>query len=201
MTESAQSKPAKALLLRAGLMLTCLCIVSGHWAAETRAAGASEPSHLRLVDRLDRPSDGYCVDVLGVPGSMRPDLPLFVHNCKQRLTSDSAVTFGPKGQIRFSALDLCLTVAGVNSRALPGASVLLQACGQATAFFETAQLQRFTHADNGQLKLSGTELCLAAGATSGPTYSAADRWRAFFVEACGTAAPERSRWEFVVPPQ
>ncbi len=201
MAETVQSRPTKALLLRAALMLTCLCTFGGLWTADAMAAEASKPSHLRLVDRLDRPSDGYCVDVLGVPGSMRPDLPLFVHNCKQGLTSDSAVTFGADGQIRFPALDLCITVAGVNSRALPGAALLLRGCGEASAFFETAQLQRFTHTKDGRLKLAETDLCLVAGATSGPTYSAADRWRAFFVDACSTTDPERARWEFVVPPR
>ena len=37
--------------------------------------------HLRLLDRLDRPEDGYCIDILGTPGNLRIDVPLFAHNC------------------------------------------------------------------------------------------------------------------------
>ena len=40
--------------------------------------------HLRLLDRLDRPEDGYCVDILGTPGNLRVDVPLFTHNCKPK---------------------------------------------------------------------------------------------------------------------
>ena len=84
--------------------------------------------HLRLLDRLDRPADGYCVDVLGTPRNMRVDVPLFAHNCKTSLTGDSAVVFTSDGLIRFPAVDRCITVAGVNSVALPGASILLRTC-------------------------------------------------------------------------
>ena len=44
--------------------------------------------HLRLLDRLDRPEDGYCVDILGTPGNLRIDVPLFAHNCKPRLLNE-----------------------------------------------------------------------------------------------------------------
>ena len=43
---------------------------------------------LRLLDRLDRPQDGYCVDVLGVGLEARTDLPLFVHNCSSERYPD-----------------------------------------------------------------------------------------------------------------
>ena len=57
------------------------------------SASRASPTHLRLLDRLDRPEDGYCVDIIGTPQNMRIDLPLFAHNCKPLLTSDSAVVF------------------------------------------------------------------------------------------------------------
>lgn len=163
------------------------------------AAAAPVASHLRLVDRLDRPEDGYCIDILGTGDYLRLDLPLFAHNCKRGLTTDSAVVFEADGSIRFPAVDRCITVAGVNSLALPGASVLLRGCGEASAFFETAELQRFElHAD-GRLTLKSTGLCLAVGAESAVTYSSFDRWRALFVENCERVPAARSRWEFVVP--
>jgi len=160
---------------------------------------ASEPTHLRLIDRLDRPSDGYCFDVHGTPGNLRTDLPLFAHNCKPRLTIDSAVVYNSAGNIEFIELGLCATVAGVNSRALPGASVLLRKCGESTAFFETAPLQKFIlHAD-GKLELEASGLCLAVGSRSATTYSSNDRWRALFVDDCATVDAMLSRWEFVDP--
>lgn len=155
--------------------------------------------HLRLLDRLDRPDDGYCVDVLGTPRNMRVDVPLFAHNCKPSLTDDSAVVFTSDGFIRFPAVDRCITVAGVNSVALPGASILLRRCNESMPYFETSELQRFTLRDNGRLAIRGSELCLTVGPRSASTYSRSDRWRTLFVDDCNTAEPARSRWEFVLP--
>lgn len=166
------------------------------------AAMAAEPvgpAHLRLVDRLDRPVDGYCFDIPGTVRSMRVDVPLFAHNCKPSLTGDSAIVFEADGRLRFPAVDRCVTVAGINSGALPGASILLRGCGESTAFFETSALQRFVHRDDGRLILAGSDLCLAVGSRSGVTYSAADRWRTLFAADCASVAPARSRWEFVDP--
>ena len=162
------------------------------------AVGAADSAHLRLIDTLDRPGDGYCLDVPGTPGYLRTDLPLFAHNCKPRLTSDSAVVF-ESGLIRFIELDLCVTVAGINSQALPGAAVLLRQCGENTAFMEAAKLQRFQLSQDGFLELDGTGLCLAVGPRSAATYSVADRWRPLFVDDCETVEPTRVRWMFNVP--
>ena len=101
----------------------------------TSLASSILPHHLRLLDRLDRPEDGYCVDILGAPGNLRTDVPLFAHNCKLSLTVDSAVVFTDDGLIKFPAVNRCLTVAGVNSSALPGASILLRKCNETLPFF------------------------------------------------------------------
>nr|ADI21952.1 hypothetical protein [uncultured nuHF2 cluster bacterium HF0130_29D04] len=163
----------------------------------------SEPKssmfHLRLLDRLDRPEDGYCIDILGTPGNLRVELPLFAHNCKTTLTADSSVIFTSDGLIKFPAVDLCVTVAGVNSNALPGASTLLRKCSESKPFFETFRLQRFTHRKDGRISMSGSELCLAVGRESAATYSPSHRWRALFVEDCSVAEASLSQWEFVVP--
>ena len=163
------------------------------------SASPASPAHLRLLDRLDRPEDGYCVDVLGTSRNMRTDLPLFAHNCKRSLTGDSAVVFTSDGLIKFPAVNRCITVAGVNSAALPGASVLLRKCNESMPFFETSRLQRFIHRGDGSLAIAGSELCLTVGHQSAATYSPTDRWRTLFVEDCATANSARSRWEFVVP--
>ena len=35
------------------------------------------PGHLRLVDNLDRPEDGYCLDILGSGQYIRFDMPFW----------------------------------------------------------------------------------------------------------------------------
>jgi len=162
------------------------------------AASSASPVHLRLVDRLDRPKDGYCLDIPGTSPNLRVDLPLFAHNCKLSLTSDSAVVF-TDGFIRFPGVDRCITVVGVNSRSLPGASIRLGVCNAKTPYLDLSRLQRFTHHDDGRLTLAGSELCLTVGSQSAATFSPYDRWRTLFVDDCATAKPARSRWEFVVP--
>lgn len=159
---------------------------------------ANESTHLRLVDPLDRPQDGYCIDVVGTPGYLRTDLPLFAHNCKRGLTIDSAVVFEQNGFIRFAELDLCMTVAGINSVALPGSAVVLHQCGIDSAFFETTALQTFTLKDDGRLMLSQSNLCLAVGPLSATTYSATDKWRPLFVANCSDVNHAFSRWMFTL---
>lgn len=153
--------------------------------------------HVRLQDRLDRPDDGYCFDILGTSRSLRVDLPLFAHNCKGGPTADSAVIYTSDGQLVFPAAEVCVTAFGVNSTVLSGTPVLLRPCGERTAFFETSGLQSFDHTDNGQLKLRGSELCLAVGKESSTTYSPADRWRALSLESCKESELSHSAWELV----
>ena len=156
--------------------------------------------HLRLQDRLDRPKDGYCLDVMGWGRNFGVNVPVFAHNCKPGLTADSAVVFDPDGSIRFPYVGLCITVAGVNSYPLPGASILLRQCGVEAPFVGGPKLQRFNLHKDGRLELRGSGLCLSVGHRSERTYSPADRWRALFVEDCAKAEPRLSRWEFVIPP-
>jgi hypothetical protein len=165
----------------------------------TIAQAQAEAYHLRLLDRLDRPQDGYCFDILGTPGKLRLDLPLFAHNCKPRLTVDSAVVLDAQGRILFTEPNVCVTVAGVNGRALPGTSIILRSCDERSSFFQSQPLQRFDLHDDGRLELQGTGLCVSVGDRSDTTYSTADRWRPLFVADCRTASPDLSRWTLVKP--
>ncbi|WP_428356696.1 hypothetical protein [Methyloprofundus sp.] len=153
--------------------------------------------HVRLKDRLDRPDDGYCFDILGTGETLRVDLPLFVHNCKPFATPDSAIIFTTKHQLVFPAADVCVTAFGVNNTVLPGTSVLLRPCDERSAFYQAADLQKFDHEANGQLKLHGFDLCLAVGDESSSTYSPHDRWRVLSLETCSSAIPSHSVWEMV----
>lgn len=183
------------LVLAAGLIFYGGQII-GSGLAWSAAKGSKV--HLRLVDRLDRPEDGYCLDIPGAPPNLLIRVPLFVHNCNPSLKSDNTVMFTAEGYIRFPAVDRCVTAAGVKV-SLPGASIMLGKCNPPNPVIDVSKRQRFTHHKNGTLALTGTNLCLAVGDRSAPTLSPVHRWRTLFVVDCTTANSARSRWEFVVP--
>lgn len=158
------------------------------------------PGHLKLIDPLDRPEDGYCLDIVGSGPYIRFDLPMTAHNCKPGLYADEAVVLESNGYIRFPAYNKCATAAGLNGRALPGAALVVRECGERSPFLEAEALQRFELKGNGQVELAKTGLCLTAGPESATTFSDEHRWRALYLESCTTADPSRSRWHFIVPP-
>lgn len=156
---------------------------------------------LRLVNDLDRPQDGYCLDVVGSGQHIRFDLPLIAHNCKPGLYADEAVILEPNGYIRFPAYDKCVTVAGLNSRALSGAALVARDCGENSPFLNAEKLQKFQLRDNGKVELAGSGLCLTVSYESDTTFSPDHRWRPLYVESCTAAEPARSEWKFVIPKQ
>ena len=153
--------------------------------------------HLKLKNSLDRPEDGYCLDVVGSGQYIRFDMPLNAHNCKTGLYADEAVIMESDGTIRFPAYNKCATVSGLNGRALPGTSVIPAGCGENSPFLNTKGLQSFTQHKDGKLELSGTGLCLTVGKESDSTFSPDHRWRPLFVEKCEDVVPARSQWKFV----
>ena len=172
------------------VLIVTLTALSSH-------TSANDLNHVRLKDRLDRPEDGYCLDILGTGSNLLLDVPLFAHNCKIGPTTDSAVIFTDDGQLVFPAASVCVTAFGVNNTVLPGTSVLLRPCDFSTAFFDTANLQKFDYLVNGQLQLRGYGLCLTVGEQSSPTYSPADRWRVLSLQTCSRIALSYSSWEMV----
>ena len=180
-----------SLLLLRRYLLAILVIVA------TASSASTEFVHVRLKDRLDRPNDGYCLDILGTGQNLRLDLPLFAHNCKSGATPDSTVVFTNLGQLVFPEPAVCVTAFGVNNTVLSGTSILLRPCDQRISFFESADLQKFEHLDNGQLKLTDSELCLAVGEESSVTYSQQDRWRVLSLERCTDTKLSHSAWEMV----
>lgn len=185
------------LLLLLGLGLG---IAGASLAAPAEPAKGASPGHLRLINDLDRPQDGYCIDILGSGNYIRFDLPMTAHNCKPGLYADEAVVIDGQ-RIRFPAYGACATVAGLNSRALPGAAIVARECDEKSPFMEADKLQRFTFHKDGRVELAGANLCLTAGAESDSTFEKTHRWRTLFVERCEKAEPARSRWRFVVPKQ
>ncbi len=161
------------------------------------AAATTEVSYARLVDRLDRPSDGYCLDVLGSGQSFRFDMPLMAHNCKPGRAPDGLVTLRADGSLWFPAFDACVTAMGVNRALLAGAALMLKPCDAQLPFLNAANFQRFEHRSDGRLAVQGFDLCLTVGATSDRTFARSHAWRTLFVADCADAAPELSVWEFV----
>ncbi len=163
------------------------------------AAQLERAGHLRLVDDLDRPQDGYCLDILGSGPYVRFDMPLTAHNCKPGLYEDEAVVLEPSGRILFPAYGVCATVAGINKRALAGAAVMPRSCGEKTPFLDADSLQRFLHRTDGRIELAGSGLCMTVGDTSDSTFEATHRWRTLFMQKCDIAPLSHSRWKFVIP--
>lgn len=166
--------------------------------ATIRPAMADE-AYLRLVDRLDRPSDGYCVDVLGSGGAFRVDMPLMAHNCKPGRAPDEVLIFQDNGRIYFPAYEACLTAMGVNRSLMAGAALMLKPCGAQIPFLNAANFQSFEHRADGRLALQGRDLCLRVGASSDRTFSSRDVWRTLFVDDCASAPASLSTWEFTEP--
>jgi len=83
--------------------------------AMSNQAIAADLLHIQLKDRLDRPDDGYCLDIPGTGSNLLLNVPLFAHNCKSGPTPDSAVTYTDDGQLVFPAAQVCVTAFGVNN--------------------------------------------------------------------------------------
>lgn len=186
-----------------------VCILALAALTATPAAAWQEGAgYLELADRLDRPDDGYCLDLPGSGDWVDFSMPLNAHNCKRPgLFADEAVTFAAPGTspspIRFPAYEGCVTAVGLNGASLPGAPVMLRPCAgdiDATrAPFIAASLQDFDHRADGRIELSGAGLCLTVGTESAPTFSPAHRWRALTLERCDDAPADRSVWKAFSP--
>ena len=167
-------------------------------AADWREVGM----HMRTIDDLDRPQDGWCIDAVGSGPHIRFDMPLIGHNCKPGLFADEAVTFTKEGRITFPAYDnACVTVMGLNQFALAGASLMLKPCGQETPFLNAPKFQQFTHRDDGLVQLKGSNLCITMGDASKETFDPTHAWRTLYMERCDSVETGRAAWAFVKPTQ
>ena len=111
-------------LFKASLVLILMAYQTFAFANWQEGAG-----YLELSDKLDRPEDGYCLDIPGAGNWVDFNVPLNAHNCKlPGLFPDGAVIFTNPGPIRFPAYKGCVTAAGLNGRSLPGAALMLKPC-------------------------------------------------------------------------
>ena len=74
--------------------------------ASAAAAQEAEGDYLRLADRLDRPQDGYCLDITGAGEWTQFHRPLIVHNCKtpRAIAADELVEWTAEGGFGFRRL-------------------------------------------------------------------------------------------------
>ncbi|RRD58748.1 hypothetical protein EII20_01545 [Comamonadaceae bacterium OH2545_COT-014] len=189
-------RPVLALLLGSLSIAACAQAKEAGMPPSKRPAQAA---HLRLVDALDRPQDGYCLDILGSGPYIRFDMPMTAHNCKPGLYADEAVVWDADGKIRFPAYNVCATVAGIQQTVLPGAAVMPRQCDERSPFLEAQHLQRFIHRPDGRVELAGSGLCLSAGAESARTFDPDHRWRTLSMQRCEDVPLARSRWQLSAP--
>ncbi len=158
-----------------------------------------KPYQIKLIDPLDRPEDGYCLDVLGSGNFMRPDMPVIGHNCKPGLYSDEAFIFKKDHTIYFPAFDLCVTIAGVNEYVLDYTPLVLQQCKKDTAFVKAQFMQEFEYTKDKKLKHKNSSKCIEMGSESSRTFSPDHTWRTLYMKECSSTDVKRSTWYFNNP--
>lgn len=164
----------------------------------TFKVSASGYQYLQLIDKLDRPVDGYCLDVVGSGPNIRFDMPLTAHNCKgPQVFFDEVVTLRENGTLYFPKYQGCVTVMGNNQTALPKNALMLKECGVTQPFLNAAYFQKFEFNKKNQLQLKNSALCISAGDISHTTFSPDHRWRSLYMEECEYAEGHLSRWHFI----
>jgi len=164
------------------------------------AASADEGhQYLQLVDRLDRPTDGYCFDVQGVVGHFRADKPLVAHNCKPGAAPDGLVQHTAENLLYFPAFNQCVTTMGTGTSVLRGTSLMIKPCIEKGIFASTASQKIFEFNGRKQLQMIGTSYCVVVGEESARTLSPVDRWRPLYMDHCTAVPLGRSQWQFVSP--
>ena len=187
----------KKLLLKGALTSSVIFLI---FQVPVFAGWQDGAGYLELADRLDRPQDGYCLDIAGTGDWIEFNVPLNAHNCKlPGLFADGAVTFNSPGPIHFPAYEGCVTAVGLNGLSLPGAALMVKACAKDIdtnrAPFISETLQNFNHLDDGRIELDDSGLCLTVSAVSDRTFSPDHRWRALFLADCTTVDSTLSVWK------
>lgn len=154
--------------------------------------------YLQLQNKLDRPDDGYCIDVVGSGQHIRLDMPLTAHNCKGPQTFlDEVVQITDENTVYFPAYQGCVTVMGNNTTALPNNALMLKPCLRNSVFLNAERFQRFEFNLKKQLQLKNSALCVVVGDKSHTTYSMEHKWRALYMENCSVASLALSQWQLV----
>jgi hypothetical protein len=125
-------------------------------------------------------------------------MPLTAHNCKgPQIYADEVVQYRSNQSLYFPAYDGCVTVMGLNDKALAGNALMLKACGVEQPFLNAKHFQRFEFNSKGQIQFIGSHLCIVAGTESHTTYSPEHRWRSLLMLPCTEADLAHSVWQLV----
>jgi len=165
----------------------------------TIAFAESVPHHIKLINKLDRQHDGYCLDVAGSGRYIRSDLPLIGHNCKPGLYADESFIFRDDGTIYFPTTESCVTISGVNTHVLDYTSLTLKECKRQTPFLNAEFMQEFEYTKDKKLKHKNSSKCLEMGEESSTTYSKEHTWRTLYMKECSKTDTKRSTWNFSRP--
>ncbi len=150
------------------------------------AADDNDGDFLRLVAALDEP-EFYCFDLAGWGRNLLLDDPLQTHTCKTRGGEDQMFHFAD-GQLKVSRYDRCVQVAGSSGVTLAGSAVIARPCSD-------NPLQKLSLDDDGRVRLTGTDYCVAAGADSTEASGPSHLWRTMTVVNCSVADDALTRWQ------
>lgn len=139
--------------------------------------------------------DNYCLDVAGSGKNPRLDLPMTASTCKNGLYMDETIMVQDQ-KLFHPAYNTCVSAAGLNGRALAGASLLPRPCGEQPSADETEYLQRFTFHRDGKIELEDSGLCLTAGEAQDMAFSSQTRWRNLVLSNCKEVDMNVSSWVY-----
>lgn len=165
--------------------------------SDTPSITVGPTGQLQLIDKLDRPEDGYCLDIVGSGPYIRPDVPLTGHNCKAPIFHDEHVALGSDGELFLPGVGGCVTAMALNGNALPGTPLMARVCGEESPFVRTVGMQSFDLLDGGQVQLRSTNLCMAVAEQSAPTFEPTHAWRPLYLADCDAVDTALSEWQFV----
>jgi len=147
---------------------------------------ADSLTQVRLVDPLDEP-EYYCLDLSGWGENLKLEDPLQAHTCKTRgaddqmfILRDNKILVGDTGR--------CLQVGVSSGKPLAGVAILARDCVD-------SPLQLLALEDNGQISVSGSDLCLAAGNESTDASGPSHVWRVLTAQPCDTTSAALSTWQ------
>lgn len=176
-------------------------VTAGSAAAQEADLNDGYEGRIRLVRFLDEP-DGYCIDVPGGGDRVMLSVPAIAHTCHFDPLPDQVFRLdGVAIRWSFGPEPVCLSAATPS----PGADFGFELCAGAPR-------QAFEFALNGEIRLTGTTLCLSVertgprfGQDPGPDQDPHGRGRpvnpqfshlarALLLEECGVGDPSFQRW-------
>ena len=159
------------------VVLINLLMISSAYSADTFM--------LKLVDPLDEP-ESYCLDVAGWGDHLKIEDPLQVHTCKSDSPDQEFVIKG--STLVMPEYNRCLTVSSSGNMAQPGTALMIREC-------DGSVQQNFELLSSGQISLTNSNLCLAAGNTSLEASGPSHLWRVASMQSCESTDKKLTTWK------